>query len=96
MSVSGTLTARQQRQISPVLVKPGSQLTVTMTGTGDPDLYVRFAGAPTLNAYDCRPYLTSAAEQCRLTVPASASQFFIMVNGYTASGYTINASYVSP
>jgi hypothetical protein len=77
-------------------VKPGSQLTITMTGTGDPDLYVRFAGAPTLNVYDCRPYRPSPSEQCRLTVPASASQFFMMVNGYTASSYAISASYVSP
>ena len=34
---------------------PGTQLTVTMTGTGDPDLYVRFGAAPTLTSFDCRP-----------------------------------------
>jgi Trypsin len=96
LSVSGSLTRNQRRQVSPVAVRPGSLLSVTMTGTGDPDLYVRFAGAPTLSAYDCRPYLDSASEQCRLTVPASASKLFIMVNGYTASSYAINASYVSP
>jgi hypothetical protein len=67
-----------------------------MTGTGDPDLYVRFAGAPTLNAYDCRPYLASPSEQCRLTVPVSATQVFIMVSGYTASSYAITANFVSP
>jgi hypothetical protein len=67
-----------------------------MSGTGDADLYVRFAGAPTLSAYDCRPYAGTATEQCRLTVPASASQFFIMVNGYSASTYSISASYVAP
>jgi serine protease len=77
-------------------VKPGSQLSISMTGTGDPDLYVRFAGAPTLTSYDCRPYLNSATEQCRLTVPAAATQFFVMVHGYSASTYSINASYVAP
>jgi hypothetical protein len=67
-----------------------------MTGTGDADLYVRFAAAPTLTAYDCRPYGETAAETCRLSVPASASQFFIMVNGYTASSYSITANYTAP
>jgi hypothetical protein len=95
-SASGSLTSKQQRQLSPIAVKPGSALSVTMTGTGDPDLYVRFAGAPTLNSYDCRPYLTSASEQCRLTVPASATQFYIMVHGYGASTYSIGASYMAP
>jgi hypothetical protein len=82
--------------VNPVAVKPGTQLTVTMTGTGDADLYVRFAGAPTRTSYDCRPYLSSASEQCRLTVPSTATQFFIMVDGYTASTYAITATYFAP
>jgi hypothetical protein len=77
-------------------VKPGTQLTVTMTGTGDADLYVRFAGAPTLNSYDCRPYAETSAEQCRLTVPNGASQFYVMVNGYVASTYSVTATYTAP
>jgi len=96
LSVSGRLSSEQQRQLGPVAVQPGTPLRVTMTGTGDPDLYVRFEAAPTLGAYDCRPYLDSPSEQCTLTVPASASQFYLMVNGYTASTYAIRASYVSP
>ena len=66
------------------------------TGAGDADLYVRFAGAPTLTRYDCRPYLETADERCRLTVPAGASQLFVTIDGYTASSYDVVASYVAP
>jgi hypothetical protein len=53
-----------------------------MSGSGDPDLYVKFGGEPTANSYDCRPYETGAAETCTLTVPAGATQAFMMVNAY--------------
>ncbi|MEO8182164.1 MAG: hypothetical protein ABI895_25295 [Deltaproteobacteria bacterium] len=35
LSVSGRLTLRQQRQLGPVAVRPGTPLRVTMTGTGE-------------------------------------------------------------
>jgi hypothetical protein len=35
-------------------------------------------------------------EQCRLTVPASATQLYIMVHGCGASTYSIGASYMAP
>jgi hypothetical protein len=77
-------------------VVPGSQLTVKMTGSGDPDLYVRFAGAPTLTLFDCRPYVGGATETCTVTVPATATQFYMAINGYTAGTYTLTANYVAP
>ena len=45
-----------------------------MTGTKDPDLYVRFGSAPTTTAYDCRPALSGASETCTLTVPAGCKE----------------------
>ena len=50
-------------------VTPGTGLTVVMTGTGDPDLYVKFGSAPTTASHNCRPYLSGASETCTLTVP---------------------------
>jgi hypothetical protein len=95
-SESGSLHEGEQHRLEAVDVQPGTPVSVTMTGTGDADLYVRFAAAPTLSRYDCRPYLDTANEQCQLTVPAGASQLFVMIDGYTTSRYEVVASYVTP
>ena len=95
-SQSGSLDQGEQHQLDAVPVQPGTQVRVMMTGSGDADLYVRFAGAPTRRRYDCRPYLETADEECLLTVPANASQLFVMVDGYTASSYELVANYVMP
>jgi hypothetical protein len=95
-SESGSLSQGEQHQLEPVAVQPGTQVRVTMTGSGDADLYVRFAAAPTLGRYDCRPYLESADEECLLAVPADASQMFVMIDGYMPSSYELEASYVMP
>lgn len=95
-SESGSLSQGEQHQLDPVAVQPGTQVRVTMTGSGDADLYVRFAGAPTLGRYDCRPYLETADEECLLAVPANTSQLFVMIDGYMQSSYQVVARYVMP
>jgi hypothetical protein len=77
-----------------IAVKPGSLLEVRMSGTGDPDLYVRFSRKPTLRDWVCRPYLDGAEEVCDLQVPASRSTAFIAVHGYTAATYNLSIKYV--
>jgi len=67
-----------------------------MSGSGDPDLYVRFGSAPTTSAYDCRPYKSGAAETCTLTVPAGQTQAFIAVRGYSAATYNLDVTYTAP
>src|SRR5439155_18096855 len=71
-------------------VQDGKTFSAAMTGTGDPDLYVKFGSAPTTSAYDCRPYVEGPGETCTLTVPAGATQAFVAVNGYSASTYSLN------
>lgn len=95
-SDSGSLQQGEQHQLAAVDVQPGTPVSVTLTGSGDADLYVRFDRPPTLRRYDCRPYLDTADEECRLTVPDDASQLFVMIDGYTASSYEVVANYVAP
>ena len=88
-----------QKPYGPYTVKPGSQLEVAMNGagaSGDPDLYVRFNGAPSRTVYNCRPYLDGPVETCALTVPATAKQVYVMVRGYAAGTYELRVTRVAP
>ncbi len=62
-------------------------------GTGDADLYVRYASAPTTSVYDCRPYLNGNNESCNIA-SIQAGTYFVMVKAYSAfSGVSLVASY---
>lgn len=90
VTVSGHVAVRAEDEHGPFSVAAGSQFTVQMAGTGDPDLYVRFRVRPTRGSYDCRPYLSGPAEGCDLTVPAvGVTEAFIMVRGFTAGSYNL-------
>lgn len=77
-------------------VTPGSVFTVEMTGSGDPDLYVRFGQAPrrTSGEYDCRPYLNGADERCELDVLAGTQRAFVMVHGYRSGSYDLVVTHI--
>jgi hypothetical protein len=85
VSKSGTVAKSAWAHQDAVAVTPGGMLKVTMTGSGDADLYVRFGAQPTTATYACRPYQESTNESCDLAVPAGATQAFVSVNGYAAS-----------
>jgi hypothetical protein len=93
---TGSVASKQMKQIATYAVKPGSTITVTMTGSGDPDLYVRWNKAPTTSQYNCRPYLDGPDEVCSLTVPASASTAYVAVRGYTAGSYALSVAWTRP
>jgi len=93
---SGTLAKNATKSYGGYAVKPGTTFTVNMTGTGDPDLYVRFNAAPTVNAFACRPYLDGPTETCSLTVPSNATSAFVMVRGYTAATYSLSINWTAP
>lgn len=70
-----------------------SGFSVTMSGTGDADLYVRNGAQPTTTAYDCRPYGGDSNESC---TPAGAGKFYVSVHGYRASAVKLVIRYTKP
>jgi hypothetical protein len=51
-SASGSVAYHAWVRYQPLSVLAGTRFTVNMTGSGDPDLYVRWGSQPTLTAYD--------------------------------------------
>lgn len=95
-SASGTVYAGGWVHYQPLSVLAGTEFTVNMTGSGDPDLYVRWGARPTTTRYNCRPYLDGPNESCQMTVPAGVTSAYISIRGYTSGSYTINASWTAP
>ncbi|MBI5548556.1 MAG: matrixin family metalloprotease [Deltaproteobacteria bacterium] len=95
-AIDGSVAAGGEASYGPITVLAGTTFKVVMSGSGDPDLYVRFGAAPTVSTYNCRPYLDGAAETCTLTVPEGQSQAYVMVKGYTASTYHLDINYTEP
>ncbi|MBU2879550.1 S8 family serine peptidase [Aliiglaciecola lipolytica] len=71
-----------------------SDLVFSMSGgSGDADLYVKYATEPSTNSYDCRPYLGGNNESCSVD-PVQAGTYYVKIIGYSAySGVSIQADY---
>ena len=95
-TLTGSVAVSKNVFHGPYGVVPGTRLRVAMTGTNDPDLYVRFGAQPTTASYHCRPYLSGPTETCELTVPEGQSSVYVMVRGYASSTYTLNIDYTKP
>ena len=95
-SASGSVAQNAWVQYQPLSVLAGTTFTVIMSGSGDPDLYVRWGATPTTTSWNCRPYLNGANETCSLTVPSGQTAAYIGIRGYTSASYTINVSWTAP
>lgn len=60
-----------------------SNVTFTLSGTDDADLYVSIGSVPTLTSWDCRPYYGDANEVCSFPSPP-AGTLYAMIKGYHA------------
>lgn len=91
---TGNVAGGAWSQLGSFPVTAGTNLSVTMTGTGDPDLYVRFGSAPTTSTYACRSWETGPNETCNVTVPSGSTQAFVGVNAYgnDASTYDVKVT----
>jgi serine protease len=101
-SASGSVAQRQRIDFRGLDVAAGSLISVSMDGTGDADLYVRFderpqlVTQPTQTSYLCAPYIDGSSETCAMQVPVGASTAYVMVYGFTAATYDLEASWTSP
>jgi hypothetical protein len=82
----------------PYDVAAGATISVTMTGTGDADLYVKRGAEVSESVYDCRPYGGSSEESClpgqfNATGPA---KFYVGVHGYSNAKFNLNVAYKAP
>ncbi len=97
-TLTGSVAKNAEQRFPAIAVTPGSSFVVSMTGTNDPDLYVKFGEAPTTTAFDCRPFQTGPIETCTLTVPEGATTAHLMVAGFSAttSTFSLDVSWTGP
>jgi hypothetical protein len=93
---TGSVAQGETDAVGSYAVVAGSTITVTLSGTGDPDLYVRFGSAPTATQFNCRPYLDGPNEECALTAPSTATSAHVAVTGYTAATYSVKVVWTAP
>lgn len=93
---SGQVGRNIEQQLGYIRAKPGSNVSISMTGTQDADLYVNIGSEPTTNNWTCRPYKNGSSESCSVAVPDAGGDVYIMVRGYSSqtSTYQITASYM--
>jgi len=68
-----------------ITVVGGETVAVTMTGSGDADLYVAFGHEPSPTDWVCRPYLNGSSESCAVTVPPNTRDLHVSVQGYASN-----------
>lgn len=89
---------REFKQVSQVEVAAGSFLEVSITGTGDIDLYIKRGSEPSKESYDCRPFAQTSTERCDKTTynAAGPATFFVALNGTQDGSVKITAKYTKP
>ena len=93
---NGSVAQGQWSAVPVITVQPGTTFTAVLSGSGDPDLYVRVGSAPTSTKFTCRPYLDGPNESCSITVPAGSSKVYVSVLGYTAASFSVKVTYTTP
>ncbi|MCY1043582.1 M4 family metallopeptidase [Corallococcus sp. bb12-1] len=95
-TVTGIGGSSGSKQYYSITIPEGAtDVTFTMAGgTGDADLYVRRANAPTDSLYDCRPYKSGNAEVCAFPTSGTEAIWYVMIKGFTSyTGTTLNVTW---
>ncbi|MDW5417612.1 M28 family metallopeptidase [Iodobacter sp. CM08] len=89
---SGKLALGQQQSYGPFKVGAGGNISATLSGTGDADLYLKKGSAPTTSTFDCKSDGPNSTENCALNISANAD-VYLLLNGYAAANYTLKVTY---
>ena len=82
LEFSGSVQSNQWFHQPSIPVSAGEEVVVTMTGSGDADLYLAFNHEPSPSNWVCRPWLNGSTESCRAVAPSNASSARVSVHGY--------------
>ncbi len=63
---------------------PDGKYVISITGSGDADLYVRAGAVVSIGEWQCRPYTETSDESCSLTLEAP-STLSVLLHGYAPS-----------
>jgi hypothetical protein len=78
-----TVTRSAEKRFETEVLGAGSYL-ISLTGSGDADLYVRRGSPPTATTYDCRPFKDGSEERCAVVL-STPGRLHIMVRGQAPS-----------
>jgi hypothetical protein len=73
-------------------VLPGKKLTVSMTGSGDADLYLKLGHKPTIRSYDKASAGSTSKESLSLTVGDAGGTYYVRVKPNRTSTVTVTAT----
>lgn len=85
---SGSVAQDEEHRLATPTLPPG-RYVFDLSGTNDADLYVRANMPPTVDDFDCRPFIAGSDETCTLEL-AEEGVVHLMVRGWDAeSDYTL-------
>ncbi len=90
-------SSRTMQYASFLVPENATNLTISTTGgSGDVDLYVRYGILPTLDSYDCSPYLSGNIETCSFQNPNTGNWYVGLFAFDPYEGVTLTVSYDLP
>lgn len=94
VAVTGIAGVEEELKLYSIVVPAGAtRLTVTTAGgTGDVDLFVRFAEVPTFTTYDCFENEVENDETCVTNDPAAGTWYIMLLGFMDFAGVTLTAT----
>jgi hypothetical protein len=90
--ITNTVSQDEEQRYTVALPADATFVVVSLEGDGDADLYTGLDREPTVDEYDCRPFLNGTDEMCLHIQPGDS--LGLMVRGWdTVSSYQLSVSW---